>query len=253
MIFFHYGTVAEPITEDTTLSNLGSLYITSSVTYDTNTIFKRLSLQLDHLDRQTSGTEEELHPILEEKNILPRFSEERLECDLRVESLKKKWGLNKKAVQSKKELLSFPIEIEEIDAILIEKKHSGYINSGKDGRLWIQSWVEQEGYTFIKSEEKLKLITGEAISQLEKNIQRAKECSTAQEWKEVLDVLNISVSDSFLSDDLFGQWKKEKKEKLTTISRIKKWIVAEEEKKESTDILEGRHIAKLTKENNQEK
>ncbi|KMY55617.1 hypothetical protein AC623_18170 [Bacillus sp. FJAT-27231] len=250
MQFLQKGTIADNTLHDTSLGNLNSLNIKSSESYDITAIFRRLSIQLDQLDKQESGTQEDLDLLSEELNRLPRFSEERLECDIRIKFLRGKWGLHKQVAKPEIKAVSFPIKTELIDNVLIEKMHTAYIDSGKAGRLWIQSWMRNQGITVIESKEKLDQLVKRAIGELENYIQGAKSASSEEKWKKALNNLGIQVDQKHVSV-LFDNWIKGNTELLKNIGEIQRWISVQGKailmNQESTSVLDDRLIEKVIK------
>lgn len=229
MEFFQKGTIAESMTHDTSLKglDLSEFTITSTETFDTEIFFKQLSLQLDMLENQKTGTQEAIDHLTDNLSRLPQFSEERVECDIRIKSIKIKWGLSRKSVKPTSETISFPVEVEKMDAALIEKKHYGYINSGKAGRLWIQSWIKNQGIAIIPTEKKLNQLVEKAASELSRQIVVSRLATSKEEWEQALRSLGIQVGSNHL-DILFENWLETKKERLVTIPQIQKWTLTQE-------------------------
>lgn len=222
MNYLQYGTTASSINEPLIITPLSSLHVTSIEAYDINQIFLRINIQLIELEMNSKGTNEDLETVIINSHYLPRFSEERLEIDFRILSLKKKWGIIESVIPEASNEITFPIEVSSLDEFLIENSDIEYIDSGKDGRKWIITNLRNLNISEIDSEMKLNEILQYVIQELHKKIDNVHESSSFSEWKSSLLKIGIIISDEH--DSLFDYWCTNEKAKQKTIGQLKTWI-----------------------------
>jgi len=222
MNFPQYGTIASSFTGSLIIAPISSLHITLTEAYDINQIYLNISIQLQTLEIKLNGTKDDLETIIINSQYLPIFSEERLEIDFRILSLKKKWGLIEKLISETKKEIVFPIEISSVDEFLIENSNIEYIDSEKDGREWIISNFKKRNVIMLDSENKLNETLHEVIHELHKNIDNVHEASSFSEWKSSLLKIGIILRDEHFP--IFGYWSTDDKNKQKTIGQLKSWI-----------------------------
>jgi hypothetical protein len=244
------GSIAEPLDDNCIPSTLFfPLDLTYSEVYDENLLFKKLSKKISELELISKGSIEHLEILNHDVNKLSRNSEYRLECEIRVRSLKKKWGLiNPSKVNTPAEL-KFPINIEEVEASLIQLSNQTYINSGKEGRQWVNNYMERLNLKTIESEKHLSKIASQALKELSNQIEEVFSAKTEVDWKEALHKINIAVNENDISN-VFSLWKKAEKDRLTTIRQLKNWVKNKQENVQQDqavmETIDGKYINHLT-------
>jgi hypothetical protein len=228
MNFPQNGTTATSINEPVIITPLSSLHITSTEAYDINQIFLDTSIQLQLLEMNSKGSEDEIETITISSQLLPRFSEERLELDFRVQSLMKKWGLIEKLIPETRKEITFPLEVSSLDNFLIENSNIEYIDSEKDGREWIIENIKKLNFSKLDSEKELNEILQEVIQELHKNIDNVHNSNSFSEWKSSLLNIGIVLSDEHYP--LFEYWSTNERKKQKTIGQLKTWISSNEDK-----------------------
>ncbi|MDC3416691.1 hypothetical protein [Aquibacillus salsiterrae] len=132
MDLFHQGTIAE--TEELELIISPECRITVTECYNNELIVEKMEAIITKLESKTQGNINdfaELSPLLK---LLPRKYEPRLELEIRMNSLKKKWNIEN---FEKKETVKDKKAIDSYENILIENNHTDFINLGKEGRKWV--------------------------------------------------------------------------------------------------------------------
>ena len=222
MNFPQYGTTATSIIGPLIITPISSIHVTSTIAYDIHQLFLRTKIQLEKLEMSSIGTNEDLETVKTNLHYLPRFSKERLELDIRIQSLKKKWGLIERAIPETRNEITFPIEISSVDEFLIENSNIEYIDSELDGREWIISRIKKRNVSKIDSENKLNEILHEVIEELNQIIDDIHEASSFSEWKSSLSKIGIILSEEHIL--LFEYWSTNEKNKQKTIGQLKTWI-----------------------------
>jgi hypothetical protein len=221
MNFPEYGSTARAFSATEFLDVLKNVNITFSEAYDIKAIFHHLSLHISKLEFKSSGNIEDINLLRNDLEVLPRFSVERLECDIRIKSLKKKWGLMNKHVVSGLIQVQYPLSLEDMDIVLFETRNIKYIDCGREGRKWIKSFLYNSQITTINSEKQLKEIILEATQRLEEIINKLINVNSESSFYNLLQKLNLSDNSSNISA-LYKCWEStEEKAKLKTLDQIK--------------------------------
>jgi hypothetical protein len=230
------GTIATMPHDQITSPTLTLYKVTSTENFDKLTVYNKLTLCLDKLENELTGFNEDIDSLSVDLNRLPRFSHERLECNFRIQSLKKKWGLVKPKQPLQKKETIFPIKLSDVNNFLIEKSHVEYINSGKDGREFIQSHLIQSGITMINSEEELEHFVQDSLQLLVTTIINVHTSSTFDEWKMSLQILGMNSIPK--SRTLFKNWMETNKNNLKTIGQLKIWLSNQEKTQLDENVVD---------------
>lgn len=227
MNYPHHGTLAISLDDSIIFSSLDSFNVTSK-TYDVDAIFHKLSKQIDQLDSKSSGVWEDLAKVKKEISKLPLYSEKRLECDIRIESLKWRWGITKKVSPKQKINISFPIVYNEIDSLLINNLYENYINLGKLGRKWVLLQLNESDFDEVSTEQKFYEIVDNNIKKLFDTIKEVKNSTSIVDWTISLKKLELEINELYITD-LFENWYKSNNQNIVTIDQIQKWIRKKED------------------------
>ncbi|MCO1603188.1 hypothetical protein [Desulfosporosinus nitroreducens] len=135
------------------INQLNNLNLTFTGAIDQSELFIDLNQKLGNLESKGTVSEDEISSILPMLENLTLGSDNRLECDFRMRSLKKKFKSSAtvkqkmiKTVITRQQILQTinqSIDIDEVNEALIELNEKDYINLGKEGRLSVVEQIVQ--------------------------------------------------------------------------------------------------------------
>lgn len=157
------GTVAQPVTEEDK-SALPYQYVTFSSYVDQHELYQKIAKTLGDMERAETLQEADLKLLSEQVHALEKGTAARLECEYRLQSLRRKHTRSKeKTVNSSqdqsKDSASLLVQVNqastvtELENALIELGHTPYINLGQKGRRRVANEILQEQLNFRTLEE----------------------------------------------------------------------------------------------------
>ncbi|WP_088009239.1 hypothetical protein [Indiicoccus explosivorum] len=245
-----HGTVAIDEIDESILDNFELSNLTAHEAYDITAIYNRLSERLTLLEKFAEGTDENLKELNSDYIQLPEQSEERLEIDVRIRALKRKWGIFQRAKKRDNSEFTFPVSVNRLNEFTISNKYAPYINAGKEGRAWVDNWIIEQGVTMIKDQETAFHLVDEAVQQLEQLMEKLQSVQNQNEWIAVLEELQITV-DKNAVQSIYQIWINTELQEFRRLGLFKKWITEQEEKvllnQGSMEVIEGKVIDKFIK------
>jgi hypothetical protein len=236
MGYYQEGTIAAKNIEILTFNPNVEMNITSSEAYDLEAIYQQISSKLSEIEKY--GIENSRGHLSFEKdlNLLPRFSEERLELEFRIQSLQKSQGTDNTARLPEYSEITFPIKIENFENALLELGHIDYMNIGRAGRKWVNSDLLSSGINAAESEGQLYHLADASIFKLEELIKEIKAADSADAWLEMVDAFDVKV-DTSIKSEIFLNWTNADKSKITTVGQVESWIIDFEKRQNKETVL----------------
>jgi hypothetical protein len=225
MGFSQTGTTAVPFENNHNIDILKDFNFTSTEGHDLNTTFQKAQDILDQLEQNHSGTIQDLELLSKLIDWLPRNSEERLECDIRIRSIKKKWGIDFQTFRQKKqtEKVKLAFTVNNIEQIMIEIGHADFINSGKDARVWIIEQLSKASVKEYTSEEEIVLDVEEKLRLLEELLSEVKSTEKGDEVFNAFQILQVKsfiTADQEIQESIISQWMLSARDQINTLTQL---------------------------------
>jgi hypothetical protein len=225
MEFSQTGTTAVPFENHHRFDILNELKLTSTEGHDLITTFQKAQDILQELEQNNSGTIQDLEVLCKLTDWLPRNSEERLECDIRIRSIKKKWGIDLNTSRQKKstEKVKLAFTVNNIEQIMIENGHADFINSGKDARIWIIEQLSKASVKEYTSEEKIVLDVEGKLHLLEELLSEVKSAEKDDEVFNAFQILQVKsfiTADQEIQESVISQWMLSARDQINTLTQL---------------------------------
>jgi len=225
MKFAQIGTIAVPFENHHSVDLLKELNFTSTEGHEVTSTFQKAQNILDTLERNSTGTLQDFELLSSIIVWLPHNSEERLECDIRIRSFKKRWGIGFKTSRQQKPTgkVKLAFAVNNIEQIMIEEKHSEFINSGKDARRWIIGQLSKSATKEFNSKAEIVSVVEEQLQLLEdllKTVKTSEKNVAIIKAFQTLQLKSFEKSNAEIQQFIITKWVKTSRNQINTLTQL---------------------------------